>query len=424
MKRCAALLATLLLLVSAPALAAPTVDEVADAVVDSGFFIDEGLPATAASISASVSRARNAGFRFSVVLLFDDPGGGAVTFGDAVLARTGGPATVLVISETQQGLATDEEFEQDTLEAALAYADGRSSDDEGFVSAVVDYLIDPSIGSSGGGGGGFTLLLVLAAVVLLVIWGIRRASKANTRKRDQLLEEARGELRAQISAVADTLLEIADIVSATATNKDDTYLRQASATFTEVEEAHKQVIDIRDLEVLSDRLDVARWELDAAKAIAFDKPVPPKPKPTERPVCFFDPSHHDASETAEIQTATGKRTVRVCKADADLLKRGQAPEPRMVNVGGIPVPAPSAPKSHGGSGFDGLDLFTILTSGAATGASYNWGDQRARAQRNTWSSAGSRRAGDGPRSATTSDRAPRPSTGSTSRAGRTKKRGR
>ncbi|HEX9645160.1 MAG TPA: hypothetical protein VGC11_14310, partial [Acidimicrobiia bacterium] len=140
MKRCAALLATLLLLVSAPALAAPTVDEVADAVLDTGFFIDEGLPATAASISASVSQARNAGFRFSVVLLFDDPGGGAVTFGDAVLARTGGPATVLVISETQQGLATDEEFEQDTLEAALAYADGRSSDDEGFVSAVVDYL--------------------------------------------------------------------------------------------------------------------------------------------------------------------------------------------------------------------------------------------------------------------------------------------
>ncbi|MEX2322739.1 MAG: DUF6676 family protein [Acidimicrobiia bacterium] len=422
MKRLALGFAALSLLVFAPALAAPTVDEVADAVRNTGFFIDEGLPATAASISGSVSRARNAGFRFSAVLLFDDPAGGAVTFGDALLVRTGGPATVLVLSETQQGLSTDEEFEQDTLAGALAYAEDRSSDDEGYVSAVVDYLIDPSIGSSGGGG--FILLLVLAAVVLLVIWGIRRASRANTRKRDQLLEEARGELRAQISAVADTMLEIADIVSATATSKDDTYLRQASATFTEVEEAYREVTDLRDLEVLSDRLDGARWELDAAKAIAFDKPVPPKPKPTERPVCFFDPTHHDASETAEIQTATGKRTVRVCKADADLLKRGQTPEPRMVNVGGRPVPAPSAPKSHGGSGFDGLDLFTILTSGAATGASYNWGRQRVRAQRNTWSSAGSRRAGDGPRSATTTDRAPRPSTGSTSRAGRTKKRGR
>lgn len=425
MKRFAALIAVGFVLVASPALAQPTADDVASQVSTSGFFIDEGLPATSANISESVNRARNAGIRLFVVLLDANPAGGATTFADAVYDRVGGNGTVVVLSGGGEGISSSE-FEQPALEAALDHAFGNSSNDEGYVSALVDYFIDPEEAtSSSDGGGGMVIILVLVAIVGLIIWGVRRSSRTATKRRASVLDEGRSELQEQISAVANKLLEISDLVSASETKKDDEYLRRAAATFTEVEESHKVVTDLHDLELLSDRLDEARWELEAAEAIAYDREVPPKPKPTERPVCFFDPTHTDASETAEIQTATGNRTVRVCKADADLLRRGRTPEPAMVTVGGESVPAPSAPKSHGGSGFDGLDLFTILTSGAATGASYNWGAQRTRAARNTWSSGSDRSSGSGSRSSSVSRASSRSSSSTpASRAGRKRKRGR
>jgi type IV secretory pathway VirB10-like protein len=267
------------------------------------------------------------------------------------------------------------------------------------------------------------LLFVVLGVVALIVWGIVRSSKKGRERTNSLVEEARAELQVQIAAVANKLLEIADIVSASDTKKDDEHLRLASTTFTEIEESHRTIHDLRELEHLSDRLDEARWQLEAAEAIAYDRPVPPKPAPAERPVCFFDPAHTDATETAEIQTALGSRTVRVCKADADLLKRGQAPEPRMVTVGGEQVPAPAAPKSHGGSGFDGLDLFTILMSGGRGQSSYDWGPTPRRSPQNTWSSGSSRTSGSGSRSSTTRRSSTRSSSGGSSkRAGRTRKR--
>jgi hypothetical protein len=422
MKRSAAGVLAVLVFVAAPALAQPTSDEVAARVAETGFFIDEGLPASPSSISASVSRARNAGIKLFVVLLDADPPGGATTFADAVFDRTGGDGTVLVLSASGEGMASSE-FDQATLEGALEHAFDTSSDDEGYVSALVDHLIEPPVVAPEGGGGGRVLLIVLVALVVLIAWGIRRGSKAAKRQAEQLLDEARGELQAQIGSVANKLLEVSDVVSASTTKKDDAYLRQAAATFSEVESAYAEVTDLHDLEELSDRLDVARWELEAAEAIAYDREVPPKPEPQERYVCFFDPTHGDASETAEIRTATGNRTVRVCKADAELLRRGQQPEPRMVTVGGEQVPSPSAPKSHGGSGFDGLDLFTILT-GAGAGASYDWGPGRRRSSQRTWSSGASRTSGSGSRSSTARRSSTRSPRGSSSRAGRTRRRGR
>jgi hypothetical protein len=421
MKRLAVGIVALVLLVVPAALAAPTADEVAADASTKGFFIEEGLPATPESISASVSRARNAGIRFYAVLLVADPPGGATTFADAVYDRVGGSGTVLVLSAGDEGVASSE-FDQPAIEAALDHAFANSSDDEGYVASLVDHLIDPSAAPSGGGGGaGRVLLVVFLGVAGLVAWGIVRSSKKSRQRTNSLVEEARAELQVQIAAVANKLLEIADIVSASDTKKDDEHLRLASTTFTEIEESHRTIHDLRELEHLSDRLDEARWQLEAAEAIAYDRPVPPRPAPTERPVCFFDPAHTDATETAEIQTASGTRTVRVCKADADLLKRGQAPEPRMVTVEGEQVPAPTAPKSHGGSGFDGLDLFTILMSGGRGRSSYDWGSTPRRARQNTWSSGSSRTAGSGSRSSTTRS-STRSSSGSSARAGRTRKR--
>ena len=123
--------------------------------------------------------------------------------------------------------------------------------------------------------------------------------------------------------------------------------------------------------------------LEITAGPAENRPVPEMPEKQERPVCFFDPTHRDATEMADIQTSSGNRTVRVCRADAERLGRGVQPEPRMMNVEGRRVPAPMAPRSHGGGGMDWLEVFSMTAGGAGRAASYDWGRSRTGRTRST-----------------------------------------
>jgi len=207
-------------------------------------------------------------------------------------------------------------------------------------------------------------------------------------------------------------------VSASDTSQDDTYLRQASATYTEAEEAFDGATDLRALADLSDRLDEARWQLDAAAAIAVGKEPPPQPPKEQRYQCFFDPTHPDATETAEITTAAGKQTVRVCKEDAEKLRRGAQPTPRMIDVEGRRVPAPMAPRSHGGGGLGWLDTFSILAGGAGQAASYDWGGSRTTASRRSGTTASRR----GTTTASSRSSSPPAPSGDRARGGSSKRR--
>src|SRR3990172_8472807 len=84
MKRFALLAVLILVLIPASSALAQTPDEVAATVADTGMYVAPGLDANVSSVSASVTRARNAGVRMMVVLLDDDPTGGAATFAAAV----------------------------------------------------------------------------------------------------------------------------------------------------------------------------------------------------------------------------------------------------------------------------------------------------------------------------------------------------
>jgi hypothetical protein len=182
--------------------------------------------------------------------------------------------------------------------------------------------------------------------------------------------------------MANVILDITDAVKVSDTREDNTYLEQASATYTEVSELYEGATDLVALEGLSDRLDEARWQLDAAEALTAGREVPDKPKPEERHACFFDPTHPGPFEDADIRTAAGDRTVKVCVSDAERLRRGRNPEPRMIEVGGRRVPAPSAPRSHGGGGIDLGGIFSVLVGGAAgAGRSFDWGAQQPRRAR-------------------------------------------
>ena len=389
MKRLAALAALILFLLPAVPAWAQTPDDVAQAVSDTGLYVAPGLDVNTSSISASVTRARNAGVRLMVVLLDEDPTGGATTFADAVLDRVPG-GTVLVLSATNEGMSSTE-FAQSALQEALDAGFAASSQaasgegDAAFVSAVVDRLTGTTpadggtteVATTSGSKTGIIILVVIVGGFILIIWfAMHRSRKTAEAGTKSAIDEARAEIKSQLDSMANTLLDITDLVSASASSDDDTYLRQASETFTSASDSFETSQDLKSLRDLSDRLDEARWQLDAAAAIAAGKPAPPRPPKEQRYVCFFDPTHPDATETAQIKTAAGTQTVRVCKDDAEKLRRGEQPQPRMINVGGQQVPAPNAPRSYGGGGFDWLSVFSVLAGGMGQGAAYDWGRSR------------------------------------------------
>jgi hypothetical protein len=378
-------LSALLLVVALPA-AAQTPDQVAAEVGDRGYWIDEGLPAEESRINAAVTAAGNAGVRLMVVLLYGDPAGGATTFADAVLDRVGN-GTVLVLSATQEGMVSSGEFTQEQIENALDAGFESGGGDADFVDAVVESLTGAQIDGGGtpgepdtGGGSSQTglivMLVLVAALVLVVVWVVRRQSKATAAGRQRSIEEARKEIKAQLDAMANTILEISDKVSLSDSREDNQYLEQAGKTYTDASEAYETATDPARLEEISDRLDEARWQLDAAAALADGQPVPAKPAPEERSACFFDPTHSGPFENAEVRTAAGNKTVRVCVADAAKLRRGERPDSRMIEVGGRDVPAASAPKSYGGGGLGWLDVFAVIVGGMAAGRSFDWGSSR------------------------------------------------
>ncbi len=376
MKRLAILLSTFAILSLPLAAGAQTVSEVVSDL-DDGVYVADGLSVDEGSIHDAVNRARNAGFGLSVVLLDEDPSSGATAFADSVLNQLG-TGTVLVLSPSNEGMSSSE-IDQSAIEAALDTGFAAGGGDAGYVDAVVDSITGTSTsasGSSGGGSGLIVLLVIVGGLVLRVWWAIRRSNKASKERRGGLIGEARGEIKDQLDAMANTILEISDLVSASSSSEDNQYLEKAGATYSTALESYEDANDLGALEDLSDRLDEARWQLDAAAAISEGRPAPDKPEKKDRPVCFFDPTHRDATEMADIQTSSGKRTVRVCRADAERLRRGTQPEPRMINVGGRRMPAPMAPRSHGGGGMDWLETFSMMAGGAGQAASYDWGGSR------------------------------------------------
>jgi flagellar basal body-associated protein FliL len=354
-----------------PAALAQTPDEAAAAARDQGYFIEDGLGVNESSISSAVTRAANEGIRFFVVILDDDPAGGAPTFAGAVLDRLGS-GTVLVLSSSQDGMESSE-FTGPKLEEALDAAFDAGGGDAGFVDTVVSVLTGTGSVSSGGSSTGLLIMLgIIVLLVALVCWAIRRQKKSVEQSEEKVIAEARREIKGQLDAMANTILDISDQVSASDSKQDNAYLEEAGATYGTALEEYETAMDLRSLESLSDRLDEARWQLDAAAALAYDRPVPPKPEKEVRHQCFFDPNHPEATEIAEITTSAGTKKVRVCKADAEKLRRGQQPKPRMIQVAGRRVPAPMAPRSHGGGGMDWLGVFSVVLGGMAQKRSYDW----------------------------------------------------
>ena len=379
----AAIALVLLVLLAGPA-AAQSTDEIARSAVENGSYVQPGSGADADRIDDLVADASGAGSRFIAVVLADDPPGGAVTVADRVL-DVAGTGTALVLSPGFVGYRSTV-YSDDALDRAdRAAAD--EDDDVAYVEAFTGSLQDDSSGSGSSGGGiSGTLILVglfVVGIPLLLTWvsRSRRPRVPTPEEAAASVAEARGELERQVAGMADAILELSDRVQVADNPDADARFAEANSTYLAVQQELPQLDTAPELEAAADRLDRARWQIEATRAALEGRPAPPEP--VEGPSsCFFDPTHGAGVERAEVNAGGQTRSVLVCRVCADLLAKGQAPAPRTIVVGGQEVPAASAPRSYGGGGMGMFDVFSVLTGGGmATG---HWGGYYPGYRRRGW----------------------------------------
>lgn len=324
------------------------------------------------------------------VVLRSDPSGGNDLFAGRLLELQL-DGTVVVISPSEIGAASllfdDEAVGAAVDEAFDAFAEGDdlgalekfAGEIPGSVVGVTEPVDEPVPGASttsgtSGGGGGFFLIFVLVVVggIGFLLW---RNSRRDKEARVGQLDEAKAELKGQLDVIANEILELSDRITMAENEAATAHFRAANDTYSDVSEAAESADGLAELESLSDRLDMARWRLEASEALLDGREVPAEPE--DRPAhCFFDPAHRAGVEEAEIRTPAGSKMVGVCRMCAAKLERGETPTPRSINVGGRPIPAPQAPRSYGGGGLDWLSAFSILVGGRNRGASYDLGRTR------------------------------------------------
>ncbi len=378
--------------VARTAAAEPDAGTVADSVDRTGFYVEPGAEADADAVDDTAADLANEGLFPGLVVLAEDPPGGSTAYAtevfDELVAGNSEVRTVVVVSPETVGVDGDE-YDGDIVDGALdASIDAfQSSPAEGFAAFYDQLSGEPQGGGGtasastdegGGGGGGFgvVLLVILVAVVAIggfLWWRSRKRAGSSDRA---ILDEARSELKAQLSVVADRILAT-EARASTASTELQTRFAEASATYSAALEAIDRAATPGELRDLSNRLDRARWQIAAVEAELDGQPIPPEPTAERRAACFFDPNHASATEEAELRSAAGTRKVGVCAECAEKLRRGEQPRPRDIQVGGQRVPAPQAPTEVGGGGLGGLlkgGIFEIVLGGLAGAAgSFDWG---------------------------------------------------
>ena len=347
------------------------IDEIADDLGFRHYYIDEGAPVSVNEIEALVGAHPDVYF----VALAGPVAGGADQLA-ADLLELIGTGTVVVLSPDEVG-AVSSEYDDASLSSALdvmvAQEDAYSVEFDQFAGAL------PGAGPSPAGEGGFPwLAAIIIGVVGFIGFTLWRSGRRQKAVQASRLEEARTEIRQQMDVIADQIVKLADDPRTEKSPEALAHYRSASETFSQAEGRLAAAATLAALEDLSDDLDRARWDLEATTALMEGRNPPPAPVDEKPEHCFFDPTHGAGVEEAELKTSAGVRTVMVCRADAEKLRRGEAPVPRDLPMGPQRVPAPQAPRSTGGSGLDWLDVFSVIVGGMGRGVDYNWPRQSGR----------------------------------------------
>lgn len=385
---CAAVVAAVAVF-GATAVAQPTLGEVVEAVEADGYYIDRDAEVDPGDIADALD---GVGDVVVVVLAEDDPDGAAAA-ADQVRDGLGIDVVVLVVTPGEFAASRSDFFDAAEIDSALdavadAFDEGGSTvdavdafvadlaattnddrrpipdlrDEDGAPTEVTPPAETASSADPGGSGIGGFLIFLLVVVGLIggfIWWAKRKAKKVDTTE----IDRARAEINSQLEVVAHDIVEYEHEIDLSGNDEAIDLYRSASITYNEVSEAVGETDNLLELAALNDKVDRARWQLEAAQAMAEGRPVPPEPEPEKPAACFFDPTHKSGTEECTITTSAGDKEVRVCRRCADQLERGESPEPRMIDVGGRRVPAAKAPRSHGGLGMGGLGIFEVILGG-------------------------------------------------------------
>lgn len=365
-----ALLLLSALLVAGPA-SAQTPSEVAEVVAVQGYYVEPGAePVSEAKLIELANTMQDRGYNFVAVVLAEDPSGGAPAFASAIVDQFSVGATVVVLTPNELASDSTEFNNAELVRAGQDSLDMFNTDvNDGFTLFADNLTPGVAVGSGSGGGFPWGLVFVVGVIVVFVFWIVRRQTKVEKQRKVEDISEAQAEIKHQLDEIANLILEETDAIRVAENERAAEYLQRASQTYAEALDLYERTTKLQQLETISDALDRARWQLQAAVAIRDGREVPPEPV-KERATCFFDPAHPPATETAVLKTSAGEREVKVCPADAERLKRGQQPQPRQINVGGRPIPAPMAPKSYGGGGFGMMDIFEVILGGMAASGGF------------------------------------------------------
>ena len=307
MKRILLAVASLLLVAASP-------DQVVPELEDNGYYIDTGSTASEAVVSDAVFEGRADGGRLYLVVLSEEPAGGAPTFSDSVLDRLGSGYVVTIAPETVGFAGEGTEWSVEEMNAAIdASLEGGSDDQvvELFISELTGAGVVPSPGgeepAEGGGGFGWIWLVVIAGGALLIFSAMRNSSRKRAEMAGSELEKVKAMAKAKLAEVANDIIEMEHEVELSDNAEVKSHYQSASATYAEaLARTEKDPGPAEMLDVVRD-LDVAIWELDVAEALLDDKPVPEKPKPPEPKPPARQP---DPAPTEKPEESYGRRPER------------------------------------------------------------------------------------------------------------------
>ncbi len=303
------LAAVLALLLPAGSAGAQTVDieAVADEVDATGRYLERDVDAAALE---AIDRANADGVAF---VRLDTPQDGASAAQElavelasrdsrygAVIVLTNNSVYARGVSETLSAVPPD---------VTNLFGNGQIA--EG-IDAVVDNLDgaarggDPRNTGSDGGGFPWILVVVLAIGAFLLVNMVRGRRK--TRKLEaKTIEDDRAEIKEQLRANADRVIELGDEVIATKDAELIAVYEEASRAYQNVSTEIDNAKTAAEVDALDDQIDKAEWQFEVIEAKLSGKPAPPfvdDDEPDEPPPPAPPPVASPAERDAQLRRRT------------------------------------------------------------------------------------------------------------------------
>jgi hypothetical protein len=276
-----------LLAVLAVTLIAATPQEALPELEANGYYIEQDSAASEQVVSDAVFDGRADGGRLYIVVLAEEPPGGATTFSDSALDLLDGEGYVLTVAPETVGYAGDGTSWTDSeMDGAVdASLDGGSDDEvvQLFAASLTGAFPvdgggdDPEDGASAGGGISLMWILLIGGAAVGIWVFLSRRSRA--KRVAGRMEGVRELAKQKLDEVANDILDMEDEVAMSENPEIKQHYQRASSMYAKAMDDTTRASTIREMLEVSEELDMAIWELDCTEALLDGKPKPAKPEP-------------------------------------------------------------------------------------------------------------------------------------------------